>query len=150
MICHQYFGVPYSFALVCCCCNIFFSYYNTPVLQLKSAFPRKDVPSAPPKHAFLRINSSRLLLEEVKCILKLNVLLLVSPLFPVSIGCFTSSSILFRVLLLGFVSNCYGCREGMHWRSGCRSYFLTLTCQEVLLLLLFLSLKLLRVHVCAT
>ncbi|CAD6338915.1 unnamed protein product [Miscanthus lutarioriparius] len=32
--------------------------------DLKSAFPRKDVPSAPPKHAFLRINSSRLLLEE--------------------------------------------------------------------------------------
>ncbi|OEL32243.1 hypothetical protein BAE44_0006739 [Dichanthelium oligosanthes] len=34
------------------------------VYLLKSAFPRKDVPSAPPKHAFLRINSSRLLLEE--------------------------------------------------------------------------------------
>jgi len=32
--------------------------------DLKSAFPRKDVPSAPPKHAFLRINTSRLLLEE--------------------------------------------------------------------------------------
>lgn len=32
--------------------------------DLKSAFPRKDVPPAPPKHAFLRINSSRLLLEE--------------------------------------------------------------------------------------
>uniref|UniRef100_A0A804PXV0 PX domain-containing protein n=2 Tax=Zea mays TaxID=4577 RepID=A0A804PXV0_MAIZE len=32
--------------------------------DLKSAFPRKDAPSAPPKHAFLRINSSRLLLEE--------------------------------------------------------------------------------------
>ncbi|XP_062229366.1 PX domain-containing protein EREL1-like [Phragmites australis] len=32
--------------------------------DLKRAFPRKDVPSAPPKHAFLRINSSRLLLEE--------------------------------------------------------------------------------------
>ncbi|XP_066380068.1 PX domain-containing protein EREL1-like [Miscanthus floridulus] len=32
--------------------------------DLKSTFPRKDVPSAPPKHAFLRINSSRLLLEE--------------------------------------------------------------------------------------
>ncbi|RLM55915.1 hypothetical protein C2845_PM10G17100 [Panicum miliaceum] len=31
---------------------------------LKSAFPRKDVPSAPPKHAFSRINTSRLLLEE--------------------------------------------------------------------------------------
>lgn len=58
--------------------------------------------------------------------------------------------ILFRVLLLGPISNCYACREGMHWRSGCKSYFLTLTCQEVLLLLLFLSLKLLHVHVCAT
>jgi len=34
------------------------------MLQLKSAFPRKDVPSAPPKHAFLRINTSRLLLDE--------------------------------------------------------------------------------------
>ncbi|KAK3130908.1 hypothetical protein QOZ80_6BG0499530 [Eleusine coracana subsp. coracana] len=32
--------------------------------DLKRAFPRKDVPAAPPKHAFLRINSSRLLLEE--------------------------------------------------------------------------------------
>ncbi|KAF8687142.1 hypothetical protein HU200_042806 [Digitaria exilis] len=32
--------------------------------DLKSAFPKKDFPSAPPKHAFLRINSSRLLLEE--------------------------------------------------------------------------------------
>ncbi|KAL5223713.1 hypothetical protein ABZP36_010352 [Zizania latifolia] len=32
--------------------------------DLKHAFPRKDIPSAPPKHAFLRINSSRLLLEE--------------------------------------------------------------------------------------
>ncbi|GJN38924.1 hypothetical protein PR202_gb28005 [Eleusine coracana subsp. coracana] len=31
---------------------------------VKRAFPRKDVPAAPPKHAFLRINSSRLLLEE--------------------------------------------------------------------------------------
>nr|CAB3468521.1 unnamed protein product [Digitaria exilis] len=35
-----------------------------PKRWLKSAFPKKDVPSAPPKHAFLRINSSRLLLEE--------------------------------------------------------------------------------------
>ncbi|KAL6603769.1 hypothetical protein ACP70R_044130 [Stipagrostis hirtigluma subsp. patula] len=32
--------------------------------DLKRAFPRKDIPPAPPKHAFLRINSSRLLLEE--------------------------------------------------------------------------------------
>ncbi|KAL6873432.1 hypothetical protein ACP4OV_013514 [Aristida adscensionis] len=32
--------------------------------DLKRAFPRKDFPPAPPKHAFLRINSSRLLLEE--------------------------------------------------------------------------------------
>jgi hypothetical protein len=39
------------------------------VLQLKRAFPRKDVPAAPPKHAFLRINSSRLLLEEVSSII---------------------------------------------------------------------------------
>nr|XP_009385143.1 PREDICTED: uncharacterized protein LOC103972507 isoform X1 [Musa acuminata subsp. malaccensis] len=31
---------------------------------LKKTFPRKDIPSAPPKHAFLRINSSRMLLEE--------------------------------------------------------------------------------------
>ncbi|XP_042468738.1 PX domain-containing protein EREL1-like isoform X1 [Zingiber officinale] len=31
---------------------------------LKKAFPRKDIPLAPPKHAFLRINSSRVLLEE--------------------------------------------------------------------------------------
>lgn len=67
---------PYSFAFDISFVSsiFFFLYYNTPVLQLKSAFPRKDVPSAPPKHAFLRINSSRLLLEEVKCILKLNVL----------------------------------------------------------------------------
>ncbi|KAG8075167.1 hypothetical protein GUJ93_ZPchr0006g43566 [Zizania palustris] len=32
--------------------------------DLKQTFPRKDIPSAPPKHAFLKINSSRLLLEE--------------------------------------------------------------------------------------
>ncbi|KAK1573346.1 hypothetical protein QYE76_037754 [Lolium multiflorum] len=32
--------------------------------DLKRAFPRKEIPPAPPKHAFLRINSSRLLLEE--------------------------------------------------------------------------------------
>ncbi|KAF7104727.1 hypothetical protein CFC21_105600 [Triticum aestivum] len=32
--------------------------------DLKRAFPRTDIPPAPPKHAFLRINSSRLLLEE--------------------------------------------------------------------------------------
>ncbi|XP_008788831.2 PX domain-containing protein EREL1-like isoform X2 [Phoenix dactylifera] len=31
---------------------------------LKKAFPKKDIPPAPPKHAFLRINSSRILLEE--------------------------------------------------------------------------------------
>ncbi|XP_010913328.1 PX domain-containing protein EREL1 isoform X3 [Elaeis guineensis] len=31
---------------------------------LKKAFPKKDIPPAPPKHAFLRINSSRMLLEE--------------------------------------------------------------------------------------
>ncbi|KAJ6807827.1 PX domain-containing protein EREL1 isoform X1 [Iris pallida] len=31
---------------------------------LKRAFPRKEIPPAPPKHALLRINSSRLLLEE--------------------------------------------------------------------------------------
>ncbi|PKU74445.1 PX domain-containing protein EREL1 isoform X1 [Dendrobium catenatum] len=31
---------------------------------LKRAFPKKDIPQAPPKHALLRINSSRLLLEE--------------------------------------------------------------------------------------
>ncbi|WOL18342.1 hypothetical protein Cni_G27136 [Canna indica] len=31
---------------------------------LKKAFPRKDIPQAPPKHSFLRINSSRMLLEE--------------------------------------------------------------------------------------
>ncbi|KAF8658516.1 hypothetical protein HU200_058972 [Digitaria exilis] len=40
---------------------------------LKSAFPKKDVPSAPPKHAFLRINSSRLLLEEVRGIISTHV-----------------------------------------------------------------------------
>ncbi|XP_006657182.1 PX domain-containing protein EREL2 [Oryza brachyantha] len=32
--------------------------------DLKQAFPRKGIPAAPPKHAFSRINSSRLLLEE--------------------------------------------------------------------------------------
>ncbi|XP_026662166.1 PX domain-containing protein EREL1 isoform X8 [Phoenix dactylifera] len=31
---------------------------------LNKAFPKKDIPPAPPKHAFLRINSSRMLLEE--------------------------------------------------------------------------------------
>ncbi|KAJ6849767.1 PX domain-containing protein EREL1 isoform X1 [Iris pallida] len=31
---------------------------------LKRAFPKKEIPPAPSKHAFLRINSSRLLLEE--------------------------------------------------------------------------------------
>ncbi|XP_010928331.1 PX domain-containing protein EREL1 isoform X1 [Elaeis guineensis] len=31
---------------------------------LKKAFPKKDIPPAPPKHALLRINSSRILLEE--------------------------------------------------------------------------------------
>lgn len=31
---------------------------------LKRTFPKKDIPPAPPKHALLRINSSRLLLEE--------------------------------------------------------------------------------------
>lgn len=35
------------------------------LLKLKKAFPKKDIPPAPPKHALLRINSSRLLLEEV-------------------------------------------------------------------------------------
>uniref|UniRef100_A0A0A9E1D4 Uncharacterized protein n=1 Tax=Arundo donax TaxID=35708 RepID=A0A0A9E1D4_ARUDO len=35
----------------------------------------------------------------------------------------------------------------MHWRNGCKSYFLTLTCQEVLLLLLSLTLKLPHVHI---
>ncbi|MQL81735.1 hypothetical protein Taro_014201 [Colocasia esculenta] len=33
--------------------------------SLKKSFPKKNIPPAPPKHAFLRINSSRLLLEEV-------------------------------------------------------------------------------------
>ncbi|XP_020265604.1 PX domain-containing protein EREL1 isoform X1 [Asparagus officinalis] len=32
--------------------------------SLKRAFPKKDIPPAPPKHTLLRINSSRLLLEE--------------------------------------------------------------------------------------
>lgn len=32
--------------------------------DLKRAFPKKEIAPAPPKHAFLRINSSRLLLEE--------------------------------------------------------------------------------------
>uniref|UniRef100_A0A0D9WSH9 PX domain-containing protein n=1 Tax=Leersia perrieri TaxID=77586 RepID=A0A0D9WSH9_9ORYZ len=32
--------------------------------DLKQAFPRKGIPAAPPKHAFSRINSSRVLLEE--------------------------------------------------------------------------------------
>ncbi|CAD5189994.1 unnamed protein product [Musa acuminata subsp. malaccensis] len=31
---------------------------------LKKTFPRRDIPAAPPKHAFLRINASRMLLEE--------------------------------------------------------------------------------------
>ncbi|XP_074557227.1 PX domain-containing protein EREL1-like, partial [Curcuma longa] len=34
------------------------------VVQIKKAFPRKDIPLAPPKHALLRINSSHVFLEE--------------------------------------------------------------------------------------
>nr|CAD1831854.1 unnamed protein product [Ananas comosus var. bracteatus] len=33
-------------------------------IVLKKSFPKKEIPPAPPKHSFLRINSSRLLLEE--------------------------------------------------------------------------------------
>ncbi|OAY62878.1 hypothetical protein ACMD2_17211 [Ananas comosus] len=33
---------------------------------LKKSFPKKEIPPAPPKHSFLRINSSRLLLEECR------------------------------------------------------------------------------------